>query len=328
MANSVAAKKRGTTLSRYEIAKAEGHSLALTDLYAGFIYAERILKARHRVAYGGSFQKSNNPSHLEVFANADDVYLKRASGTTLEGMAREFFKLSEHMEREQIKANPPVYDLAYVERAQFTIADLYNDIVSVLEFEAIYFNYAMLEAFGAPAIPFFVITLDWLKYREERRKFSRCTHMFCLNMFAIVDDNIHGEKSKRVDSRYCCDACRKAHHDAKRRFKENGSYLPIEYYAPIYEESVSDRTRRYEVASKAEKIEAQQAKRKIQSPVRFKRPDYEHGEVVTYSSLEDAEKAEEKREKVDIIAVYRQIIRRANPYITERARDALKFLDT
>ena len=244
MTKLVAAKNRGTILSRYEIAKAEGRSLALTDLYAGSIYAASILKARHRVIYGGGFQKSNNPSHLEVFANADDVYLKRAPRTTLEGMTREFFKLSEHMEREQIKANPPVYDRAYVERAQFTLADLYNDIVSVLEFEAIYFNFAMFIVFGAPAIPFFIIALDWSKYREERRKFRRCTHMFCLNMFAIVDDNIHGEKSKRVDSRYCCDACRKSHYDAKRRFKENGSYLPIEYYSPIYEESVSDRTRR------------------------------------------------------------------------------------
>lgn len=315
MTNSITAKpvRKGTTYSRYEIAKAKGHSLALTDLYAGFIYGEKILKARHAVAYGGDVKKSNSPSHLEPFANVDDVYLKRAPSSSLEGMAREWSKLSEHMEREQLRINPPVYDRAYVERSQFTVTDLYNDIIAEVEKAVWQFNMALLKAFGASALPFFIYGMDWDYYREERRKFRQCTHMFCLNMFAIEGGNIRNEKPRRKDSRYCCDACKKAHYDARRRFRETGSYLIREFYAPDYDESVGDRMRRYEVALSAEKIETQQAKGKTQSPVRLKRQDYQHGKVATFTSLDEAKKAGENTQKPSILAVYREIIGRPNP---------------
>lgn len=311
----VAAKPRarGTIFSRYEIAKKEGKSLALSDLYVGFIYGEKILKARHAVAYGGDLKKSNCPSHLEPFANVDDVYLKRAPSSSLEGMTREWSKLSEHMEREQLRANPPVYDRAYVERSHFTVTDLYNDIIADVEKAVFQFNIALFKTFGPSAILFFIYGMDWTYYREQRKKFRQCTHMFCLNMIAIEGGNIRNEKPRRKDSRYCCDACKKAHYDARRRFRDTGSYLIREYYAPDYDESVGDRMRRYEVAMSAEKIETQQAKLKTQSPVRFKRPDYQHGEVVTFTSLEDAKKAGGNTQKPSILTVYREIISRPNP---------------
>lgn len=312
MTKSVAAKLniKGTILSRYEVAKKNKEPLTFEHLYDGSIYTRSILKAYHEVRYNEEIQRRKKPFILEDFVNVDDVTLKRASETTLEGEARVLYHQSEQKERERIKANPPVYDRSYVERAQFTLTDLYNDIVSALEFEAIYFNYAMLMTFGAPAIPFFVITLDWAKYQDERRKFRRCRHKFCLNMFPIETDNVRGEKPKRRDSRFCCEACRKSHTDSIRRYSEAGSYLPRWFYASDYDESVGDRMRKREAATSEYMIEGVLHYKKKRSEGRYKKTQNKPGEVVVFSSLDDAKKVDEKREKVDIIAVYREIIRR------------------
>lgn len=316
--NTVAAKliRKGTTFSRYEKAKKDKEDknpLTLEYLYAGSIYTGNILKAYHDVNYNDEIQRIKKPFILEDFANVEDVALKRAPESTLEGQALQLYHESELIEREQIRANPPVYDRAYVERSQFTITDLYNDIVSVLEYEAVYFNYALVASFGSPAISFFIIALDWTKYREERRKFRKCRHKFCMNMFAVESDNIREEKSKRRDSRFCCDGCRKSHADSIRRCAETGSYLPRYYYAPDFDESVSDRTRRREAATPEYAIEGALHYKKKRSEGRHKKTQNKHGEVVVFSSLEDAKKAEEMRGKDDIIAVYREIIRRTNP---------------
>lgn len=302
--------KFGTKLSLYERAKADELPLTLEYLYGGTIYTEGILKAYHEVRYNEEIQRHKSPFILEDFANVDDVALKRAPETTLEGKARHIYHESELSERERLKANPPVFDRSYVERTQFTLPDLYNDIVSVLEHEAIYFNYALLTIFGSGAIPFFVIALDWTRYRDERSKFRSCRHKFCLNMFAIESDNIREDKPKRRDSRFCCDECRKSHTDSNRRYNETGSYLPRWFYAPDYDESVSDRTRKREAATPEYTIEGALHYKKKRSEGRYKKTQNKPEKVFVFSSLEDAKKVEEKREKVSIIAVYREIIRR------------------
>ncbi|MFL0584546.1 hypothetical protein ACH0B6_18400 [Solibacillus silvestris] len=302
--------KFGTKLSLYERAKADKKPLTLEYLYGGTIYTAGILKAYHDVRYNEEIQRRKSPFILEEFTNVDDVALKRASETTVEGKARQMYHESELAEREQLKANPPVYDRSYVERAQFTLPDLYNDIVSVMEYEAFYFNYTLLTIFGSVAIPFFVIALDWTKYRVERSKFRSCRHKFCMNMFAIESNNIREDKPKRRDSRFCCDECRKSHTDSNRRYNETGSYLPRWFYAPDYDESVSDRTRKREAATPEYTIEGALHYKKKRSEGRYKKTQNKPGKVFVFSSLEDAKKVEEKREKVSIIAVYREIIRR------------------
>lgn len=304
-------KSRGTTFALIEYAIAEKRKITLENVYPGAIYTHKLLKARHNPAYNSDFPKVNNPSLLEQFVNVDDVYLKRAPETSLEGMARELIKLSEHMERAEIKACPPTNDRAYVERSDFTITDLYNDISVKIEWSILRYI-ALLQTFKFDALSLYETVLDWSYYREQRKKFRSCRHKYCLNMFAIEGCNIRNERPKRLDSRYCCDSCRKADYDSKKRFKENGSYLPVEYYAPIYDESEGDRYRRNEVVKPFDKIEKQISKGKAQSPVAIKSPSYKHGKVVSYNSLEEAKKVEENIGKVSIINVYRQIIRRTN----------------
>lgn len=276
-----------------EIAKAEGITITLENVYPGSIYTHDILKARHNVLYSKDYPKIQKPSLLEEFANVDDVYLKRAPKGSLEGQANIRIKKSEHIEREVSHICPPVYDRAYVERSEFTITDLYNDIVSLMEWYTIATYLMRLIIFGTDALTTYSERLDWGYYREQRRKFRKCRYKFCLNMYAIEGDNIRGKSSRRADSRFCCEQCRKAEYEANKRFEDHGSYLPVKYYEPYTDEYIGDRYRNHEAPTTYEKIERQQAKRKVQSPVRFKEPKVKHGKVVVYKSLEEAEKAYE-----------------------------------
>jgi len=233
----------------------------------------------------------------------------------LGGVAREFAKLSEHLDRKSIQANPPVNDRAYVERSEFTITDLYNDLMSRIEWSL--FRYmALVYTFGFDALPYYSTVLDYSYYVKQRKKFRRCKYMFCLNMFAI-EDNFRDAKSKRVDSRFCCDACRKASHESKKRFDKTGSYLPIEYYLPLYSESIDDRFRLREETQPSYKVETEIMKKKPMFKAKLKNESYKHGEMVKYKTLAEAKQAQIIAEKVDKIAVYRQIIRQTNPYISE-----------
>jgi len=309
-----------TTFALIEYAEAEkkltGIPVTYENVYPGSIYTHKILKAYHYAKSSEDIPKSKKPSILERFANVDDVPLKTAKVTTLEGMAREFAKLSEYLDRLSIKADPPVNDRAYVERSEFTITDLYNDLMSRIEWSL--FRYmALLHTFGFDALPYYSTVLDYSYYVHERKKFRRCKYMYCLNMFAIEGDNLRDSKSKRVDSRFCCDTCRKASHDANKRFKRTGSYLPIEYYTPIYDESVDDRYRLHEETQPSYKVETEIMKKKPMFKVKLKNESYEHGEMVKYKTLAEAKQAQIIAGKVDKIAVYRQIIRRTNPYISE-----------
>lgn len=318
MTKAVAAKMRAskTTYALIEYAEADGITITYENVYPGSIFTHKILKAYHYVKSSEDIPKVKKPSILERFANVDDVGLKTAKVTTLEGMAREFSKLSEYLDRKDIKANPPVNDKAYVERSEFTITDLYNDLMSQIEWSLLRYV-ALIYTFGFDALTYYSTVLDYSYYVQERKKFRRCKYMFCLNMFAIGEDNVRDAKSKRVDSRFCCDACRKASHDVKKRFIRTGSYLPIEYYAPIYDESVDDRYRLHEQAYPAIDIETEIAKKKPPFKAKQKNESYEHGKVVKFSTLAAAKKAQINAEKVDKIAVYRQIIRRTHPYISE-----------
>lgn len=316
MTKSVAAKQRKAGRALIELAEADGITITYENVYPGSVYTESIIKAYHNVKYSDDIPKVKRPSILECYANIQDVALKTAKVTKLEGMARELAKFSEQIDREKFTAKPPVYDKSYVERSEFTITDLYNDLMSVIEWSL--FRYiALVYTFGFDALTYYSTVLDYSYYVQERKKFRRCKYMFCMNMFAIEGDNIRDAKSKRVDSRFCCDECRKASHDAKKRFKRTGSYLPIEYYAPIFDESVDDRYRRHEQAHPADDIETEIAKKKPVFKAKPKNESYQHGKVVKFSSLEEAEKAQKSVEKVDIISVYRQIIRRTHPYISE-----------
>lgn len=326
LTNSVAANKlqamraSKTTFALIEYAEAEkkltGIPVTYENVYPGSIFTHKLLTAFHYVKPGEGVTNPKSPSILERFANVDDVRLKTAKVTTLEGMTRELDKLAEDYERESIRANPPINDKAYVERADFTVTDLYNDLMSAIEWSLLRYM-ALISTFGFAALPFYSIVLDYSYYVQERKKFRRCKYMFCLNMFPVAKENVRDDKAKRVDSRYCCETCRKAQYEAKQRFKKTGSYLPVEYYSPLYSESIDDRYRLHEETQPAYKIDDELSKKKPVFKAKSKNESYEHGQMVKYKTLAEAKEVQKNYEKVDKIAVYRQIIRQTNPYVSE-----------
>ncbi|WP_050801645.1 hypothetical protein [Ornithinibacillus scapharcae] len=235
----------------------------------------RKLKATHSVMYDKAFPQ-RKLSELEQYANVDDVKLKRAPLNTLEGVANTLILNTQHAEQQRIKANPPVYDKAYVERADYSIMSLYSDYKDDIE-----------EG-----------NATWSDYRKERKKWRKCKHKFCLNMYPIDKDNFKGMRAKRSDSRFCCEDCKDKHHESIKRYKETGSYLSRWYYVPALDESVGDRTRKRDIAVEADKLEREISKNR---PIRYaplkkeKLPIYP---VKTYN-LADLSDEEIKREKLE-----------------------------
>ncbi|MCG7346394.1 hypothetical protein MHZ92_20010 [Sporosarcina sp. ACRSL] len=226
------------------------------------------LKAFHAVQYGEGFQQRNY-SVLESYANVDDVTLKRAPRTTLEGAARDMITAVERAEQIAIRANPPVNCKGYVERADYPITSLYSDYKEGIEAEE----------------------RTWADYRAERKKWRKCKHMYCLNVFPTVKDNFKLFPAKRKGARYCCDGCRVAHKDAHKRYEATGSYLPVYYYLPKLTESVNDEARMYESAYEADKIEKQVDKKRPQRRVVVRKVNDKGtsgGVVTTYKTRAEA----------------------------------------
>ncbi|QUG41308.1 hypothetical protein KD050_18845 [Psychrobacillus sp. INOP01] len=281
-----------TTIKLDEIKK----TITLAELYPGSIYdntENKLLRPQHQMIYSAEFPKSKKPSILEQFANVEDVLLKRAPTTTLEGQANKLILEAEHMEQLLARLYPPVTDRAYVENADFTVTDLYNDIVSRMEWTALR-CLVLISVFGIDALSTFDTVLYWDYYREERKKWRACRYKYCLNMFAVKGDNLRGERPKRYDCRYCSEACRKATYEAEERYKLHGSYLPVYYYTDQLADTVGDKTRKHEIACSSEKIDKQYAKGKVTSPMKTpKRTEYKGGKIMEYKSMEEAKIAYE-----------------------------------
>lgn len=227
----------------------------------------KILKPIHKVQYSADFPKVKKPSEFEVYANVTDVQLRKASTKTLEGQANELLRGMEQEEQERARLFPPVYDRAYVERAKFTITDLYNDIVSIMEWSAVCFL-IRLTVFGVDALSTYDQVCQWDYYRAERKKWRKCRYKFCLNMFAIERDNFRGQRPKRSDSRYCCDQCRKADFEATDRYKKYGSYLPVYWYVPQTADHIDKYYESHEQAQPLYKIDRKNAEGKAQAIVK------------------------------------------------------------
>jgi len=249
------------------------------------------LKANHKVKYGQDFPK-RKLTDLESYANVDDVTLKRAPKTTLEGVANDLILEAERAEQERIKANPPVYSREYVERSDYTITSLYSDYKDDIEQGL----------------------RTWDEYKEERKKWRRCKHKFCLNVFPIDSDNFKDYPAKRIDSRYCCDSCRYLAAESNTRYEQTGSYLPQWFYLPALSESVGDRVRRNDFASESADIEREINKNRPIFKAKERDRMREPSPVKTYYLSED-EIAERKLRK---LLVKVPTIRGDHPYISEK----------
>ncbi|MET4561560.1 hypothetical protein ABIA69_002728 [Lysinibacillus parviboronicapiens] len=271
MTKAVAAKPRKAGRALIEIAEAEGITITYENVYPGSVFIEKILKARHKPLYSAEFPKSKKPSILEPFSNVDDVYLKRATKGSLEYDALQSIKESESAEQEKARECAPITDRSYVERSDFTVQDLYNDIVSLMEWNSIATYLMRLLIFGNSALTTYTDCLDWDYYRVERKKFRNCRYRYCLNMFPIEGDNIRGDDAKRSDSRYCCEICRKSAFDSEERFKKHGSYLPVYYYVEQTSEYIGDEARLREVAKSIDVIDSRSVKGNATSPIKGNR---------------------------------------------------------
>lgn len=238
------------------------------------------LKATHAFTPDKDFpvRKYND---LEIYANVADVTLKRAPKNTLEGEANRLIVEAERAEQAAIRANPPVYDRSYVERATYSITELYADLAGMIRVSDV---------------------LTWADYPAERRKWRKCKHKFCLDYFPIDKTNHKGKRAKPRNAVYCCNKCRYAARDAELRFKNNGSYLPEEFYIPRQADSVGDDIRAYEYAAREAKIERALADNKPANYLPQRKPAYGCGEVVVFKSLEDAQNAHKTAESSAIIA--------------------------
>ena len=252
------------------------------------------LKATHPVKYDGTFPRYVL-NQKETYANVSDVSLKRAGKNTLEGASRDMITVAERAEQDAIRANPPVNCKGYVERSDYPLSALYSDYKDIIE-ETTNMFLLRLETFGNAAWSTVGDVVTWEDYRAERKKWRKCRHMFCLNMFP-VEKNFKELPTKRKDSRYCCDDCRVARKDAQKRFDESGSYLPVYYYLPRLSESALDDIRKHEGAQPLRTIQKQKDKNKPVRRAIIKREKIEGGPMATYKTLSEALAAYAKEDR-------------------------------
>ncbi|WP_088007207.1 hypothetical protein [Indiicoccus explosivorum] len=247
------------------------------------------LKATHRFIPSKDFPQ-RKLTDLTQYTNVDDVRLKRAPVTTLEGTANAFILASERAEQAAIRADPPVYCRGYVERADYPLTSLYSDYKDMIEASTLLFM-LRLQAFGTAAWATLDAIVTWDDYRDERKKWRRCRHKFCLNYFPVLRSNFKGQKTKRIDAGYCCEGCKTDAKNAETRFKQTGSYLPVHYYLPRQSDSVGDSVRDHENATPAEDIEKQKDRNKPERFVPVKNDRSPIGEMRVFKSKAEAEAA-------------------------------------
>lgn len=182
----------------------------------------RKLRVNHYVQYDGDLFTRKKDTDLTQYTNVDDITLKRAPITTLEGYANRLLVEAERNEQAEARRQARRYDRSYVERADYSIMSLYSDYKDLIEYGH----------------------KEWADYREERKKWRRCKYKFCINVYAINKHNFRGLAARRNDSRYCCDECRKAEDETKRNMRKYGSYLPVHAIEDEQADSVNDRERK------------------------------------------------------------------------------------
>lgn len=191
------------------------------------------LKATHKVVYDYENFFPRRESRLSQYANVDDITLKKAPLSTLEGVANRLLLEAERKEQEEASRKAKRYVRSYIEKADYSIMSLYSDLKTEIEYG----------------------NMTWIDYRRERKKWRRCRNKFCLNMFPINKSNFLGKKAKRKDSKFCSDACRIYDHESKERYHERGSYLPVKEVEGRLSETIETEERRRSFATDLKDLE-------------------------------------------------------------------------
>lgn len=250
----------------------------LDDIVKGYTkyVGERppIMKATHPVKWNGDFPQRKITGH-EAKANICDKTLRKAPAATQEGMANLLLRNAEYLDRAHRRHKIITRSAAewrrmereHVASAEFTITDLYSDYKDLIEFGLIRYV-LLLKTFGFAALPNFADLTTWDDYRQERRKWKRCKHRFCLNMFPVERDNFKERKPKRCDSKYCSRSCNENEKYARICYEktaevfENPTYLPGWFYEEVTLEWGQKRSELREVALPGDELEREINKNK------------------------------------------------------------------
>lgn len=138
-------------------------------------------------------------------------------GFVAENIEREEWKSYTREDWEELERN-------YVERADYTEPDLFDDILT--KYERGLFTADEAQAYA--------------------KRYRKCRYRFCENVF----------KPRRKNQYYCPDSnCRNREANSKQRFKETGTYLPPHVYKELREDTRQRNYERWEVAQDIEIIE-------------------------------------------------------------------------
>ncbi|MBT2653911.1 hypothetical protein J7E81_01450 [Bacillus sp. ISL-18] len=164
---------------------------------------------------------------LQAYTNVPDDRLKKAPLYTVEAAGNllnfnaDYLVRVAHLEAVSNKTRKEWARLEYeyVERNDYNLRDLYNDLMERLDAAENYITYE--------------------EYRVERKKWRRCKYYACDNYFPIANNRIiHPNiKARRPNAEYCCDECKKGQENAQARFEKTGTYLPDHAYEYILEET-------------------------------------------------------------------------------------------
>lgn len=164
---------------------------------------------------------------LQAYANVPDDRLKRAPLYTAEAAGNllnfnaDYLIRVAHLDAvaNRTRKEWARLEYEYVERSDYNLRDLYDDLMERLDASENYITYE--------------------EYRKERKKWRRCKYYACDNYFPIAKDRlIHPNvKARRPNAEYCCDECKKDQENAQARFEKTGTYLPDYAYEYILEET-------------------------------------------------------------------------------------------
>ncbi|PFP30127.1 hypothetical protein COJ96_06825 [Bacillus sp. AFS073361] len=217
-------------------------STTLEDMLVGYVKYVGERPSRMRTI--------DKAGKMAPYANVEDEKVRKAPLTTQEGIGNLLDMNAEYLiraqKRNEIKTRPAAewrkLEREHVNKSDYTITDLYSDFKEIIEFNALRYL-ALLKTFGMDALECYEeVIVTWADYREERKKWKRCKHRFCLCVFPIDADNFQGKKKRKRDAKYCCRTCNENEkysrdcYDRTKKILDNPTYLPDWFYGEVTED--------------------------------------------------------------------------------------------
>lgn len=264
------------------------------DSYKAAVRAATTTEQAQAISAGmGDYLADHGHQLRRLDSNASEREIRTAGGQYVEGWANLLDGMAERLEREAQEAEIRqrtarewrLLERGYIVRSRYTLLDFYDDYVTMIEDG----------------------DHTWANYTAERKRWRKCKHRFCLNVFPTDKDHFHQQRAgaawngrhKRKDSRFCCDACRTEHRDAVKQYRRTASMYDNPTYLPqaiindeLKLDASKDRAfRRNEITYEADNVESlDTGAMEYEAMYRVDESDYWFGGVETYSIDEFIEK--------------------------------------